>query len=694
MSFYEFLRSAPYVRLVLPFIIGILSGNLLKTSSGLLWCYLLIAAIFCFLVLNWWNQYKTRWLWGVLLHLFIAFAGFMVFSFSLHRPFFSEDEVVAKGTIVENPLEKSGNFSTILKLEFLNENGVWHSSDDKILLLLKKSSRPLPELGHNIIFKGHLKEIRNFGNPYEFDYKAYMNRAGIYYRAYVDSGDWAVAGLNSSFNIRLKALQWRNVILNYFRQLDMGPPAFAVISALTVGDRTYLDQELKSAYLNTGMIHVLAVSGMHVGLLFWLLQLITKPLMLWRRGKIARALLVLSVIWIYALITGLTPSVVRASVMFSFWMLGETGNRKVSIYNTISASALFLLVLNPQSLFDVGFQLSYMAVLGIVVFYKDIYNWVIFNNWFLKKGWGIVAVSLSAQLLTLPLTLFYFHQFPNYFILSNIIALPLASAILYTSIAALAIAPLKFLWLPVGWILKWLVFAMNWILMRIEHLPGSVTTEINITLMMALSVFVIVVAVRIFIFNRKAVFVYVILISCIVFSGNILVRRMKVNKSSEMIVLNTSGPLVILLRNGLKCYVLTNDTTRNVDKFVKPFKEALMLKPPLRVLIGPHMEHSCSDFSFYKGFLMFKGKKVYVWEQNPGFDRKAEVDLLVLVRIRQKDAQEIQKYFSASTILIKSDVFIPLANRIKSDFSAMKQPCELLNAHGSWALSLPKKNDK
>jgi competence protein ComEC len=306
----------------------------------------------------------------------------------------------------------------------------------------------------------------------------------------------------------------------------------------------------------------------------------------------------------------------------------------------------------------------------------------------------MVAVSTSAQLLTLPLTLYYFHQFPNYFILSNIIALPLASFVLYGSITALVIAPIKFLWLPVGWILKWLVFAMNSVLIWIEHLPGAVTTGIGITPIMAISLFIIVVAVRIFIFNKKVVLIYVILLSLITISGSVLFKKMRVGLSGEMSVLNTSGPVVIILREGLRSYVLTNDTSRNVDWFIKPYKEALLLSPPLKVLIGPDKEYRCADFSFYKGFIMFKGKKVYIWEQKPDFNQKIPVDLLVLAKVRKKESKEIQKYFSPGTILIKSDVFTPVANGVRNDLISEKLHCELLSTHGAWTLSLSKKNDK
>ncbi len=694
MSFYEFLRSAPYIRLLLPFIIGILSGHFLKTSSSQYWSYFLFAILFIALVLNTWKTYKVRWIWGVLLNLFIAVAGFMAFGYSLERSFFSENEVIGKGTIIENPLEKPGTYSTLLKLKVRNENGDWHTCDDKILLALQKSSKPSPQLNQIILFKGHLKEIRNYGNPYEFDYKAYMNRAGIYYQAFIDSGNWFVAGENSKFSINIKALQWRNVILNYFRHLNLDQSSFAVISALTVGDKTFLDTDLKSAYTNSGMIHVLAVSGMHVGLLFWLLQLITKPLALWRHGKIPRAIIVLLVIWVYALITGLTPSVVRASVMFSFWMLGETGNRKVSIYNTISASALFLLIINPQSLFEVGFQLSYMAVLGIVIFYKDINNWFFFNNRLLKKGWSLASVSLSAQLLTLPFTLYYFHQFPNYFILSNIVALPLASFVLYSSIAALVIAPVKFLWMPISWLLNWSVYAMNSVLIWVEHLPGAVTTGIPITALTAVLILFIVVAGRMFIFNRRVIYLHIILLCFIAIAFEALVKNYRIAKSNEFIVYNSHDAIVMQVREGFRSSVLTNNSGYNIGKLIKPYCEAYRIKEYQRIDL---MQDTClndREVLFHKNFLVIGNQKVYIWNRNFQLNRQVDVDLLIINKFRLKDTSEVRKYFNPHQILITSDVFGPVAAQLKSYFLSKNIPCKVLNTDGYWTFQPIKKIDK
>lgn len=696
MSFYEFLRSAPYIRLVMPFMVGILIGHLLDVNPDNNWIFFwILPFLFAGLFLGFGNKYQLRWIWGLMMHLFIIFLGVTAYTSCQSRPLLPREKIIAQCTIIENPIEKPNGYRTLVRLNALNENGKWQVADDRILLTLeRKPLAQVPLLNQQLLIKGFLKEIKNFGNPNEFDYKGFMNRTGVFYRAFIDSANWHVSGFNSKFNLVVWALELRNSILNNFRKLNLDQASFAVISALTVGDKSHLDQELKSAYVNSGTMHILAVSGMHVALLFWLLQQLTRPLMLVRNGKIYRAVIVLVVIWVYALVTGLTPSVVRASVMFTFWMLGETGRRNVNIYNTLSASALLLLVINPQNLFDVGFQLSYMAVLSIVVFYKDIHNWFSPRNWFLKQGWNMVAVSLAAQLFTLPLSLFYFHQFPNYFLLSNIVALPLTTFILYGSISALLIIPFKFLWIPVGYILNGMVGFLNAALIWVEHLPGAVSTGLSVSWIMAISIFVIIISIRVFIFNRKAIHIIAVFACCIVFASDFLLKNYKIINSSEIVFYNTSGPLVIQVRNGFNSLVITNSPGYDVERLVKPYNEANWVRNFRKIVLDRDTVLREYDIAYYKKFLFVGDLKVYVWEQVPEFSTNSDVDVLIINRFNLKHVDLVNKYFSPKHFLVTSSVFLPARDSLNKHFSSKKIPGKTLNIDGAWVYTIPKKIDK
>lgn len=698
MSFYEFLRSAPYVRLLLPFILGIVSGQVIHFPVIVLWISfaVLIAVVILLQIVPVGKNYKFRWLWGVMLTLLIINCGLMAAIPKTMEDNISGKDLVVAGTIIENPKVKESSFKIILKINAVYEGNTWKCRQHKVICTLQKKKIPQPVvLNQRIMLRGSWTEIHNFGNPYEFDYSKFMNRNGFFFQAYIDSAHWKLQGPDLKFSINLWALQLRDKILSYYKQLNLSPSSFAVISALTVGDKSYLDDEIKSAYINSGTMHILAVSGMHVALLFWLLQLITRPLILWKKGKLLRLFVVLLVIWIYALITGLTPSVVRASVMFSFWMLGDAGNKKVNIYNTLSASALFLLLINPDTIFDVGFQLSYLAVLGIVVFYSDIYHWLYLQNKILKYLWGMIAVSLAAQLFTLPISLYNFHQFPNYFILSNIIALPLSTIILYSSIIALVLAPFKFLWLPLGWVLKILLGAMNNALIWVEHLPFSVTTGIGISGIMALCLFIIVVSARFYIYRKKSIYLYLVLICSIVCCYNIYVKRKAVLQTRDIIVYNTPGTVVVQLRDGKRSFIISENSGYDVDRLIKPYNDKLQVEKFHKLFLDSAIAIKNKNLMIYKNFIFFNRKRFFVWDKTPDFRRlPVNIDVLIIAKFKKRDLYLVDKYFKAKEIIVANKVFRGLAQEIGLHYKEQDIPCTILNTDGAWVLSQSKKIDE
>jgi competence protein ComEC len=199
---------------------------------------------------------------------------------------------------------------------------------------------------------------------------------------------------------------------------------------LLIGYKDDLDKTLVQSYSNTGVVHVIAISGLHLGLIYWLLLKLFWPLQKRRDLKWLRPILIIAGLWLFSLLAGMQPSVIRSAVMFTCIVLGETWTRKSSIYNTLAFSAFLLLFINPYWLWDVGFQLSYIAVLSIVIFMQPIYNWFYIKNKALDFIWKLNAVTLAAQILTVPVSIYHFHQFPLSFMFTNFVAVPLSSLIL------------------------------------------------------------------------------------------------------------------------------------------------------------------------------------------------------------------------------------------------------------------------
>jgi competence protein ComEC len=366
---------------------------------------------------------------------------------------------------------------------------IYFEKDSSILALLKYGTR--------LIIKNKSQEIKGPQNPYEFDYKRYLAFNQIYRQAYITKNNFLVIdqfGGNILWKIAYQAQEFFNIsLLKYVQSMN----EIAISKALLYGFDDEIDPELVRAYSNTGTLHVLAVSGMHVGLIFWLINLVLKYFDKRQYQRVLKAIISLIIIWSYSLLCGLSPSILRASVMFSFVAIGNAVKNKPNINNTLAASAFVLLLFDSNMLSNVGFQLSFLAVFGIVSIQKYFKQWFTFNNKIGNEVWNIVSVSIAAQLATFPLGLLYFHQFPVYFILSNLLIIPLTTLVIFVAIAMIIMAGLAHLFsiftyaaLALGWSVKWLIFITNIIVLWLEKLPFSFISGIQINEIETIFIFI------------------------------------------------------------------------------------------------------------------------------------------------------------------------------------------------------------
>lgn len=432
--------------------------------------------------------YKHRYFSGLIIYSTVLLFGISLAQFQYpyeHKQYFStyrDSTSVMLGRIVELPELKPKSVKVIIEVEkmVLSENSVF--TKGRAILYLEKDTNSMKlNYGDNIIFKNTLKEVQAPQNPDEFDYRKYLFNGGIRYQAYLKSNNWSILLESSKTGLQSWALWMRQYLLDELQNHNLKDAEYSVAAAMLLGVRNLLSPELQQAFSGAGAMHILCVSGLHVGIIFMILNSLFVFLERMKRGKYMKAIIIISSIWLYALITGLSPSVVRAATMFSFISIGQNIGRQVNIYNSLAASAFVLLALKPFLILDVGFQLSYAAVIAIVALQKPIQNLWTPNQFWLFKGWQLITVSLAAQIGTAPLALYYFHSFPNYFILTNLIVIPAAFAIFITGIGVLA-----FSWTGpfadyLGWILSKMVGALNWAITGIENLPFAVSSDIYIS---------------------------------------------------------------------------------------------------------------------------------------------------------------------------------------------------------------------
>lgn len=508
-----FWRSVPFLRLLIPFTTGILPGFYISFPI----VFILQAAITFFLLFILFRflpnkiKYRRRWTSGIFLNLALIAVGILLCYCNDIRNskdwfgHFDLSEKTISVTLLEPLIEKERSFKATVTVDAVLIQGKWKASSGKLLLYLNKDSIPASlQCGSQLIIHSGLQPIRNTGNPGGFNYRQYCAFQGIYHQAYIKNGDYLLKPGLVATSFSQLLYNARDKVLITLKKYIPGNKETGVAEALLVGYRNDLDKDLVQAYSNTGVVHIIAISGLHLGMIYGLLAGLFKLFPANRITRWAKPLVILLVLWGFSLLTGAAASILRSAVMFTFIVIGGSLGRKTNVYNTLAASAFFLLLYNPYFLWDVGFLLSYTAVLSIVLFMRPVYKWFYIKNRLLNNIWQLNAVTISAQVLTLPLVLFCFHQFPNLFLFTNGVAVPLSGLILYLELLLLMIAPLPFINTITGQITSFLIRHMNGYIERTAALPFAVTDNIDISLLQVVTLYLLLAAIAWWLLHKRS----------------------------------------------------------------------------------------------------------------------------------------------------------------------------------------------
>ncbi|MCD4741650.1 MAG: ComEC family competence protein, partial [Desulfobacteraceae bacterium] len=480
----------PIAKLLLAFLAGILFDDCCVPHnielSGLALIPLLLLFIFSIFSVLFIHSYKARILHGITILLQYFLFGMLITLFSDNRiksdhieNYFPADYDYIILKVVSQPecTEKTYKFQT--KLIGLKSEDNWFHFSGKVLCYVQKDSRSHNiKYGNYLIISSRIREVKPPPNPDQFNYSGYLSHKGIYHHTYINADAWFLSSRHTPRTLVSESGKIRNTIQEKIKSLKLSKDEFALASALLLGSKDKLSDEQKENFSSAGAMHVLCVSGLHVGIIYIVLGYCFLFLKRNRNWNIVRTILIILLIWAYAFITGLAPSVLRASLMFSFIALGSTFKRHTNIFNTLFASALILLIINPHMLFAVGFQLSYLALSGILSVQPFLYQLWSAPGKAMDKIWSLTTVSIAAQLATFPLALLYFHQFPNYFIITNLIVIPLAGMIIYSGIIALICSPIPYMHDFFRIIFKLFLKTMNGSVHLIDNLPFSTTKGI------------------------------------------------------------------------------------------------------------------------------------------------------------------------------------------------------------------------
>ena len=559
------IKEIPFFRLIVPFITGISLQYWLSIFHFSWWNYafliLLLGLTFgCFFLASKW---RFRWLFGFAINLFLIFCGIFI---TVRRP--TSDKLLVNSNnqvvlyLLDSPQVRAKSTRAQVEVRYIRNNGSWGTVDEMMLVYFDLKDTLASKLSYGSVLAADIipQPVEQSGNPYQFDFKKYLSDRGIRYTCYLKSDKWVYTGYDG-YGIKRKALQLRDKFVHLFSTLGLTGDELAVASALTLGYVDLIDDELRQVYSSSGAMHILSVSGLHVGILYVLLSFLLSFLDKRTVTRAIKATVLLMFLWFFALLTGLSPCVQRSAMMFSFVVIGDFFNRKSNIYNTLAASAFLLLLINPNNLQDIGFQLSYLAVISIVFFYPYIYKLIYVKNWLLDQAWSLVAVSIAAQFGTFPICVYYFYQFPNYFLLGNIIAIPMSTIALYLSVLVILVSPFRIVAGFIGKIFSLSISILNYGLEFVEKLPYSVYEGIHISALQMFVVFGLIVFLSIYLLSKRVKYLIAGLILIVIFLGINLNSYISRTKAVEFIVFNISKKSLVGFRANDKLIFVDVDTS-------------------------------------------------------------------------------------------------------------------------------------
>ena len=572
----NFWKPLPFVRMLLPLLLGICLA-LLQIRIPL--AYPLIAIIIGLLIVTAWVPLVWKWRirkirgWGFVLLCFLA--GYARTAYFLDLPkqtaIPNDKSIVLAIRLQSTPEPTKSGFQTIGIVEQYHLQGQVYASSQKVLLWFEKETFPLPAWGDLLIGRAQILPIAPAMNPGGFDAAAYYGRQQIYFRCRFYSGQYQrIEQKNPS-----AAFAWMYALkqscLRMLRKYIIGKNEQAIAEALLIGYKQQLDAELVNAYSEIGIVHIIAISGMHMALLFALLNLCVGKLSRLPMGNWIKLFIQLTAIWVFTWITGGSASVLRAAGIFSALSLGEALGRKNQPFNSLAGSAVCLLLINPFFLQDAGFLLSYAAVMGILLLAKPLYRCVYTCNPLLSTIWQLNAVTIAAQLFTLPLILYYFHRFPLFFLCSNMIAIPLSGLILYGEIFILLLSAFPGIARIIGSCTEWSIRLMNQWTIATHRLPGASLGGIYLSGMQAILLSAAIILLYAGWYFRKRIYWYGAAIALVSITTLYSFRSMQQSNQQYWVIYQLKGKTAIHLIGGKQQFLLS-DTAQTIEPVLRSFE--------------------------------------------------------------------------------------------------------------------------
>lgn len=488
----------------------------------------------------------------------------------------------------------------------------------KILLNIKKDTTDQPlKIGHQYCTLGSLKPISKTLNPGQFDYSEYLKTHYIVAQLTQDHNELIYQTTNTK-SIRYWTAKFRTFICSKLQKSLLSKPYIKLTQAYILGQRNTLDTNTTNAFRDSGTIHILAVSGLHVGIVFYILSGLLSPLTYFKKGKVIHLIILLLLLWGYASITGFSISVLRATTMFSIYSIGKHLQSRKSFYRAVLISAFIILCLDPMSLFQVGFQLSYIAVIAIVTI-QPIFRKIYIPKFYIdKKLWETFTVTCSAQLGILPLSLYYFHQFPLLFFVANIIIIPFLG-LLFTCgsfILVLSITKISsnLLFLIYEKLLDGLLYVINWAANQKQY----IITDISFHTTDMICWYFILIFSWYAINYRKLLHLKIIGATCFLYFIMLCNTQYKLAGSDSLTIFHTPQYTTLGFRQGKTLQIFAKDTTKvkSINYITKAYKV--------------HKNIKTENYEILKNVYTYKNQTIFILDHSSLSGIKIKPEIIIL----------------------------------------------------------------
>lgn len=523
-----------------------------------------------------------------------------------------------------------------------------------------------------ILIYSHFTTIPPVKNPYQFDYKKYLNLQEVYDEIHISEKNIIErkSGRKTLFGT---AQNLRANVVEKLKKTSLPDDERSIVQALILGEKKDIDKELYNQYAAAGAVHILAVSGLHVGILFVIFQFLFSPLIRFKNGRIHRAVLIVVLLWSFAFLAGLSPSVLRAVSMFSFFALASIFGRRTNGINTLFLSFFTLLIINPFWLFQVGFQLSYSAVFFILWLQPLIYRFSISRYKFVQKTKSLIGVTLAAQLGVMPLSLYYFHQFPGLFLITNLIVLPVLSVYMIFGIVIILFAIFDvfpgFLFDTYTFLLEYLNGFIGWIARQDRFL----FSDIHFSELKTIGTYLVILTL-IFWLHKPRYHKLIFFLSSVLLLNLILIHEKFQNHSSNLVIFHKSRHSLLGIQNGkeLILYKSPPDFAAKENNPTKPFLISRDIK-------------SIQEESI-PGVFEFDSKRILLIDSISSFPKAKDIDLVLLINSPKINLYRMIDSINPKQIIADGSNFPTFVDRWEKDSKEKNIPFHSTSKSGAFRM--------